>query len=210
MESGKLNNIIPLGNVYASMPIGAIARIGVVFALWPKPVPKLAAPLLSLLCEKVQKANLYNEGEQRGVEVSSRELAKELTPPLPGLHVIHTTVAYTLNWLNANEWINIDTRKKGQRSVVTINIDKIKQFITPSQPETKIDDTAVWQECIDRTKKQECIDKAESNGTVAPHGEVKRCVRIKRHFPSAEVKERIRRSRDMYKSSIENEEVYNV
>lgn len=210
MESGKLNNIIPLGNVYASMPIGAMARIGVVFALWPKRVPKLAASLLSLLCEKIQKANLYNEGEQRGVEVSSRELAKELTPPWPGLHVSYRTVADTLNWLNANEWINIDTRKKGQHSVVTINIDKIKQFIAPSQPETKIDDTAVWQECIDRTKKQECIDKAESSGTAAPHGVVKRCVRAKRRYTNAEVKERIRRRQNMYKSSIDNEEVCDV
>lgn len=184
MESGKLNNIIPLGNVYASMPIGAIARIGALFALWPKRVPKLAAPLLSLLCEKIQKANLYNEGEQRGVEVSLRELAKELTPPWPGLHVSHNTVAYALNWLNANEWINID-RKKCQRSVVTININKIKQYTAPSQPETKINSTAVWQECIDRTKKQERIDKAESNSTVSPHEVVKRCVRAKRRFTNA-------------------------
>lgn len=140
MESTKqqLTNIIPKGGNWASMPIGAMSRIGVYFELWPKKPkkgrpPKYTAQLLPLICEKIQKASLYGEGEQIGVEVSARQLAQELTPPHTTKRVNATTVNSALNWLAENNWIVKDTGKsKGHKTVVTINLEKVKEYATPT------------------------------------------------------------------------------
>lgn len=137
MESTKqrLTNIIPLWDNWASMPIGAMSRIGVHFELLPKKErpPKYTAQLLPLICEKIQKASLYGEGEQIGVEVSARQLAQELTPPHTTKRVNAKTVNNALNWLAENNWIVKDTGKsKGHKTVVTINLEKVKEYATPT------------------------------------------------------------------------------
>lgn len=134
MKSKKqqLTNIIPTGDNWASMPIGAMSRIGVHFELLPKRErpPKYTAQLLPLICEKIQKASLYGEGEQIAVEVSARELAQELTPP-HATQVNAKTVNNALNWLAENNWIVKDTGKsKGHKTVVRINSEKVNAYAT--------------------------------------------------------------------------------
>lgn len=137
MKSKKqqLTNIIPTGDNWASMPIGAMSRIGVHFELLPKRErpPKYTAQLLPLICEKIQKASLYGEGEQIAVEVSARELAQELTPPYATKQVNAKTVNNALNWLAENNWIVKNTGKsKGHKTVVTINSAKVNAYATPT------------------------------------------------------------------------------
>lgn len=129
----RLHNIIPLGNNWASMPIGAMSRIATYIELLPNRPPKHTVQLLTLICEMIQRQNLYGrEEEQIGIEVSVRQLAKVLTPPQAIRAVCPKTVLNALNWLVENEWIFKDTgHSKSQRTVITINLEKIKEYGQP-------------------------------------------------------------------------------
>lgn len=132
-QKQRLTNIIPKGDNWASMPIGAMARIGIHFELLPKGKrpPKYTAQLLTLICEKIQKASLYGEGEQIGIEVSVRQLAQELTPPTAVKTICEKTIYNGLQWLIKNDWLECDTgTSKGNRSVITINLEKVQEYVT--------------------------------------------------------------------------------
>lgn len=154
IQKGTITNIIPKGDNWASMPIGAMSRIMVHFLQLPKQPPKYVAPLLALLCEKIQKSSLYGEGEQIGVEVSSRQLAQELTSPSATKLVNNKTISNSLNWLVENKWIVKDTGKdKKRRTVITINLDRIKEYLVPTvdKPTLNYDcQIQEWQTILNR------------------------------------------------------------
>lgn len=153
-QKGALTNIIPIGDHWASMPIGLMSRIMVHFLQLPKQPPKYAAPLLVLLCEKIQKSSLYGEGEQIGVEVSSRQLAQELTSTSATKLANSKTIHNSLNWLVENKWIVKDTGKdKKHKTVITINLDRIKKYLVPTvdKPTLNYDCQAQeWQTILNR------------------------------------------------------------
>lgn len=135
MEKQRLTNIIPKGDNWASMPIGAMARIGIHFELLPKgkKPPKYTTQLFALICEKIQKASLYGEGEQMEIEASVRQLAQELTPHNAVKRICEKTIHNGLQWLVKNHWLVYDTgTSKGNRSVITINLEKVKEYVTPT------------------------------------------------------------------------------
>ncbi len=154
IQKRALTNIIPTGDNWASMPVGIMSRIMVYFSQLPKQPPKYAAPLLVLLCEKIQKSSLYGEGKQIGVEVSSRQLAQELTPPSATKLANNKTINNSLNWLVENKWIVKDTGKdKKCKTVITINIDRIKEYLVPAvdKPTLNYDYQAQdWQTILNR------------------------------------------------------------
>lgn len=156
IQKGTITNIIPKGDNWASMPIGVMSRIMVHFLQLPKQPPKYAAPLLVLLCEKIQKSSLYGEGEQIGVEVSSRQLVQELTSTSATKLVHNTTINNALNWLVQNEWIVKDTGKdKKHKTVITINLDRIKEYLVPAVDKPTLDydyQTKEWQTILNKTK----------------------------------------------------------
>lgn len=158
-QKGALTNIIPKGDNWATMPIGVMSRIMVHFLQLPKQPPKYAAPLLVLLCEKIQKSSLYGEGEQIGVEVSSRQLVQELTSTSATKLVHNTTINNALNWLVQNEWIVKDTGKdKKHKTVITINLDRIKGYLTPAVGEPTLNydcQTQEWQTILNRIENKE-------------------------------------------------------
>lgn len=134
-EKQRLTNIIPKGDNWTSMPIGAMARIGVHFELLPKGKrpPKYTTQLFTLICEKIQKASLYENGEQMGVEVSVRQLAQELTPHNAVKRICEKTIYNGLQWLAKNDWIIYDTgTSKAHKSVITINLEKVKEYVAPT------------------------------------------------------------------------------
>lgn len=158
MEKQRLTNIIPKGDNWASMPIGAMARIGVHFELLSKGKrpPKYTAQLLTLICEKIQKASLYGEGEQMEIEVSVRQLAQELTPPTAVKTICEKTIHNGLQWLVDNDWIRYDTGScKSNRSVITINLKMVNEYCPQSdiKPTFSYDyQTQEWQNVLKRIK----------------------------------------------------------
>lgn len=158
MEKQRLTNIIPKGDNWASMPIGAMARIGIHFELLPKGKrpPKYTAQLLTLICEKIQKASLYGEGEQMEIEVSVRQLAQELTPPTAVKTICEKTIYNGLQWLIDNDWIRYDTgNSKSNRSVITINLEMVNKFCPQSdvKPTFSYDNQPQeWQNELKRIK----------------------------------------------------------
>ena len=158
MEKQRLTNIIPKGDNWASMPIGAMARIGVHFELlskWKRP-PKYTAQLLTLICEKIQKASLYGEGEQMEIEVSVRQLAQELTPHTAVKTICEKTIYNGLQWLIENDWVRYDTgNSKSNRSVITINLEMVKKYCPQSdvKPTFSYDNQfQEWQNVLKRIK----------------------------------------------------------
>lgn len=155
-EKQRLTNIIPIGNNWVSMPIGVMARIGVHFKLMPKDKrpPKYTAQLLTLMCEKIQRASLYGEGEQIGVEVSIRQLAQELTPPTAVKTICEKTIYNGLQWLIDNKWIICDTgNSKGNRSVITINLEMVKEYCPQSDVKSSFsydNQLQEWQNVLKR------------------------------------------------------------
>ena len=153
-KKGELTNIIPKGDNWASMPIGVMSRIMVHFLQLPKQPPKYAASLLVLLCEKIQKSSLYGEGKQIGVEISSRQLAQELTPSSATKSANNKTINNSLNWLVENKWIVKDTgRDKKRRTVITINLDRIKEYLVPTVDKPTINydyQVKEWQTILNR------------------------------------------------------------
>lgn len=134
-EIKNINNIIPLGNKWVSMPIGGMSRIGVLFELLPngKRPPKYTAQLFAIICEKIQKSSLYGEGEQIEIETSVRELAQELTPFGAVKRICEKTIHNGLQWLINNDWIEYDPgTSQGDRSVIRINLEKVKEYVAPT------------------------------------------------------------------------------
>lgn len=133
MNDGKnkrFNNIIPLGNAFATLPIGFSSRLVVYFEQLPKRPPKHVTALLLYLCDWTQRNNGYNDNQNDiiGVEVSVREIAKEIGAKNP------KTIYNGLQWLRHNDWITIENgNNQTQKTVVTVNVDKVSQFIGNSQ-----------------------------------------------------------------------------
>lgn len=135
-ENKRFRNIIVIGNAFATLEVGFSARVVVYFERLPKgkKPPKHAVAVLLYLCGWTQKKNGYNESEKDviGVEVSARELANEIGAQNP------KTIYNGLEWLERNNWI---TQEKGsnqtQKTVVTVNVEKVNQFATTGEGKEK-------------------------------------------------------------------------
>lgn len=130
MKNKRFNNIIPIGHAYASMPIGFSSRLVAHFEQLPKRPPKHAIALLLLLCDWTQRNNGYNDNQSEiiGVEVSVRELAKEIGAKNS------KTINNGLQWLKRNDWIMIENgSNQTRKTVVTVKLDRVRQFVQSNQ-----------------------------------------------------------------------------
>lgn len=129
-ENKRFNNIIPLGNAFTTFAIGFSSRLVVYFEQLPKRPPKHVIALLLYLCDWTQRKNGYNDNQNEiiGVEVSTREIAKEIGAKNP------KTIYNGLQWLRRYDWITIENgSNQTQKTVITVNVNKVSQFVTSNQ-----------------------------------------------------------------------------
>lgn len=151
-ENKRFNNIIPLGNAFTTLATGFSSRLVVYFEQLPKRPPKHVIALLLYLCDWTQRKNGYNDNPSDiiGVEVSTREIAKEIGAKNP------KTIYNGLQWLKRNDWITIENgSNQTQKTVVTVNVDKVSQFATSSQDKPPNYDNQLqeWENILTRLKK---------------------------------------------------------
>ncbi len=153
----RSKEVISTGSNWARMPIGFCSRLVTFFEELPKKEkpPKHTATLLALLCEYTQRESNFIDDSNITVEVSARKLAEEITPPYTTKPINSKTVNNAINWLVANGWIAKDNgRSKSHRTTVIVNLQKIREFATPSNAQLATDiyktQSQDWQRAIDK------------------------------------------------------------
>ena len=128
----NLGEIIPIGMSWASMPIGFCSRVVTYFRQLPKESrpPKHTDSLLAVLCELTQRQSKIEKVNDVEIETSVRELTAEISPQHCFLCV--KTVNNALNWLADNKWVTIHHRglSTTNRTVLSVNISKVLNFVT--------------------------------------------------------------------------------